>query len=74
MRFKGQLASVTVYNDLRTADEVKADMSAALNAPNADGLVAAYDLSAYGAGAPEDILDLSGNGYHVTKGADDIIG
>ena len=72
--FKGQLASVTVYNDLRTADEVKADMSAALNAPNADGLVAAYDLSAYGAGAPEDILDLSGNGYHVTKGADDIIG
>ena len=72
--FKGQLASVTVYSDLRTADEVVADMCAALNAPNTDGLVAAYDLSAYGAGAPEDILDLSGNGYHVTKGADDIIG
>ena len=72
--FKGQLASVTVYGDLRTADEVKADMYAPLNAPNMDGLLAAYDLSAYGAGAPEDILDLSGNGYHITKGADNEIG
>ena len=57
--FRGQIKSVAVYGDARTAEEVAKD--AAATTPDPDGLLAAY--------APqknyEDITDLSGNGNHL---------
>ena len=57
--FRGQIKSVAVYGDARTAEEVAKD--AAASTPDPDGLLAAY--------APqknyEDITDLSGNGNHL---------
>lgn len=41
--FRGQLSSVTVYSDMRTADEIAADMNS--DTPDTDNLIAHYDLS-----------------------------
>lgn len=60
MFFRGRIRSVATYDDVRTADEIKADMVK----PEPDGsLIAYYDLTA----ADGRIEDLSGNGYHVSK-------
>lgn len=59
--FKGALKSVTLYSDVRTADEIKADMSA-VNV-NADALLAHYDVSDGSTG--ENVKDLSPNGCDV---------
>ncbi len=40
--FRGQLGSVTVYSDMRTADEIVADMNS--DTPDTDNLIAHYDL------------------------------
>ena len=59
--FKGALKSVTMFSDVRTAEEIKADMSAV--DVNADGLLSHYDVSEASAG--EDVKDKSPNGYDV---------
>lgn len=55
--FKGQLRSVTLYSDVRTADEIKADM-AAVDTSDV-GLMAHYDLTTATFG--EDVSDGAGN-------------
>ncbi len=55
--FKGQLRSATLYSDVRTADEIKADMVAVNTAD--ENLMAHYDLTAAEFG--EDIADAAGN-------------
>lgn len=55
--FKGRMKSVAMYSDPRTADEVKADMTA----PGKDGLICSYQLD--GLSNPSLIEDKSGNGY-----------
>lgn len=55
--FKGQLRSVTLYSDVRTAEEIKADM-AAVDTADAN-LMAHYDLTEATRG--EDIADGAGN-------------
>ena len=57
--FPGEIASVAVYTDVRTAEEIKLDMVA----PDQDGLLIHYELNANS--AREHIVDLSGNGYNV---------
>ena len=58
--FKGEIASVAVYSDIRTAAEIAADMTA----PAKDGLIASYDVSTLSSGR---ITDGSGNGYDLKK-------
>lgn len=55
--FKGQLRSATIYSDVRTADEIKADMAAVDTTD--EKLMAHYDLTdaVYG----EDVADSAGN-------------
>ncbi len=55
--FKGRLKNVALYSDARTADEIKADMTA----PAKDGLICNYDFE--GLNAPEIITDKSTNGF-----------
>lgn len=55
--FKGRIKTVALYDDARTADEIKADMTAA----GKDGLICAYELD--GLNAPESIADKSTNGF-----------
>ncbi len=55
--FKGRIKNVAIYSDARTADEIKADVTA----PTKDGLICSYDLE--GLTAPESIADKSGNGF-----------
>ncbi len=55
--FKGQLRGVTLYSDVRTADEIKADMVAVDTAD--ENLMAHYDLT--NATFGEDIADGAGN-------------
>ena len=55
--FKGRLKGVALYSDARTADEVKADMTAA----GKDGLICSYELD--GLTAPAIVSDKSGNGF-----------
>ena len=67
--FKGMIGGVTLYSDVRTAEEIKADMMAA--DLNDDALIASYDT--YGA-IGDVISDNSGNGYdirYVKKWVDD---
>lgn len=59
--FKGELAGVAVYSDIRTADEIKADMTA----PAKDSLLLHYDLSSLT--STDSIPDLGGNGYDAKK-------
>lgn len=60
--FKGEIRSVALYRDQRTAEEIAADAVAAL--PATDDMILGYapQLDAYGS-APTAIADLSGNGY-----------
>lgn len=55
--FKGQLSSVAIYSDARTAEEIKADMASADVAD--ENLMAYYDLADEIFG--EDIADKAGN-------------
>ena len=55
--FKGRIKNVALYSDARTADEVKADVTA----PAKDGLICLYELD--GLNAPETVADKSGNGF-----------
>ena len=57
--FKGVIYSVAMYNDVRTAGEVKSDSLRAKNWSGSDGLVAAYDITRMGEAA---LRDYSGNG------------
>lgn len=63
--FKGEIKSVALYGDVRTAEEIASDMTGP--AIGDSDLIAAYDLTAAG----EILADLSGNGLDVTVvGAD----
>ncbi len=55
--FKGRLKNVALYSDARTADEIKADMTAPAN----DELICSYDFE--GLNAPAIITDKSTNGF-----------
>ena len=55
--FKGRIRNVAIYSDARTADEIKADVTA----PAKDGLICSYDLE--GLNDPEFITDKSANGF-----------
>ena len=57
--FQGGVKGLAVYDDVRTADEIKADMSA-FDA-SSDGLIAMYEFSGETGRA-----DITGNGYHVS--------
>ena len=59
--FKGQIASVAIYSDVRTADEIESDM---MNGYGEDGLIASYDVSTLSNG---EIVDGSGNGYDMIR-------
>ncbi len=61
--FKGSLRSVTLYSDVRTAEEIKADMNA-VN-PSADNIIAHYDLS--DAAEKTVIENACGNQYTATS-------
>lgn len=65
--FKGEIMSVAAYSHSRTQAEIIKDMAT----PGFDtkGLLMAYDLSGYSAGAPDTIPDVSGNGHFVTTAA-----
>ncbi len=62
--FKGKIASVAAYSEVRTAEEIA---SSAQNGTNlyADGLLVAYLLNENSAG--KDIEDFSGNGLNIPK-------
>ena len=62
--FKGILGNVAIYSDVRTADEIVADMHSV--DVNDDGLLAYYRLD--NAVLGEDIPDASGNGYDMKHG------
>ena len=57
--FKGLIYSVAMYNDIRTASEIKSDTARTKNWNNSDGLIAAYDITKMGEAA---LRDYSGNG------------
>ena len=56
--FKGAVKSLAVYSDVRTADEIKADMSALDK--DSDNLLAMYEFS-----KDTGRSDISGNCYHI---------
>lgn len=62
--FKGQISSVAVYSDVRTADEIARSAEKGTNL-YADDLLAAYLLNENSGG--KDIQDLSGNDYIIQK-------
>ena len=61
-RFKGQIHSIAVYSDVRTAQEISKDAIS----PGNDGLIARWDLSNVPSG-PTTVTDLSGNGYNASR-------
>ena len=60
--FKCNLGEVALYSDIRTADEIKADMNGIDNSD--DELLLHYDL--FG-GIGDVVVDKSGNGYDITR-------
>ncbi len=60
--FKGQLYSIAVYSDIRTAEEIQGDMGA-YRAPDKSGLMAAY---VFDSGDMLEYRDLSGNKNHLS--------
>ncbi|MBQ1263534.1 MAG: metallophosphoesterase [Oscillospiraceae bacterium] len=62
LAFRGEMKEVALYSDVRTADEIKADM----NAVGADDLMAHWDLSKDAVNGK--IIDESGNNHDVTLG------
>ena len=57
--FKGLIYSVAMYNDIRSASEIKSDTARTKSWSNSDGLMAAYDITRMGEAA---LRDYSGNG------------
>ena len=57
--FRGRLKNVALYSDVRTADEIKADVTAA----GKDGMICSFEVD--GLKDPTDIEDKSGNGYNA---------
>ncbi len=57
--FKGEINSIKIYSDIRTAREIKSD----INSVDYDDLEAYYDLSDVTIGTGSKIEDISGNGY-----------
>ena len=57
--FKGRIKNVALYDDVRTSDEIKSDMTAV----GKDGLIASYELD--GLTGPDSIADKSGNGFNA---------
>ena len=55
--FKGSIRSVAIYDSVRTAAEIKKDMT---SPEICDSLISYYDLT-------NSLTDLSGNGYDLTK-------
>ena len=56
--FKGLIYSVAMYNDVRTASEIKSDTAREKQWSGSDGLIAAYDITKMGEAA---LRDYSGN-------------
>ena len=68
--FKGMLGSVSLYSDVRTADEIRADATGVLDT---DGLIGSYDLSA----KADSYADINGKGptFNLNNPyADDYVG
>lgn len=61
LNFKGKIASMALYSDARTAEEIAAD----IQTPASDGLIAHYELADYATGQADYIVDLTGNGYDI---------
>ncbi len=61
--FPGEIASVAVYTDVRTAEEIKKDMVA----PEQSDLLIHYEVNGT---TGNQINDLSGNGYHIIGNCD----
>lgn len=62
LAFRGEMKSVALYSDVRTAEEIVADMTAV----GTDGLMAYWDLSKDAVDGK--IADESGNGHDITLG------
>jgi len=62
--FKGSIKSVTLYSDIRTADEVKADAAGKLDTENC---MLSYNISNVNTEELTTIADASGNGYDLTR-------
>ena len=62
--FKGQMKSIAVYSDVRTASEIAETAKNGINS-NAEGIILHYELNENS--AQDDILDLSPNGYKISK-------
>lgn len=59
--FKGEIASIKLYSDIRSASQIKGDMIS----NDTTNQIAYYDLSDVEAGVETVINDESGNGYHA---------
>jgi len=59
--FKGEIKNIAFYNDIRTAEEIAADV----NSYGADGLIASYDL--WNTTDPQIIADKADNGYYALR-------
>jgi len=57
--FRGRLKNVALYSDVRTADEIKADVTSA----GKDGMICSFEVD--GLKDPTNIEDKSGNGYNA---------
>ena len=64
MTFNGAIRTVTMYSDIRTAEEVKSDYESGVVLTDA-GLIAHYDMT--DATADDYIKDLSGHGYDFSR-------
>ncbi|MBQ4101515.1 MAG: metallophosphoesterase [Oscillospiraceae bacterium] len=62
--FKGRIKSVAIYSDVRTADEIKADMNGTIDS---DNLIAGYDFSSVGQSMPDEFANLSGKGNSLKR-------
>ena len=71
--FKGEIKSVALYSDLRTADEVKSDYENSALDTSDSALIAAYDLTSSNKGH---VKDLSANGnilINSSYGVEDLV-
>ena len=71
--FKGNMKDVALYSEPLTAEEVYASyMNGVGTVKNKDnGLILHYDMSTVE--SSDYVLDVSGNGYHVTQGGVDLV-
>lgn len=61
--FKGQIASLAIFSDVRTASEISNDKANGVSATASD-LLALYDLNTLN---KEKVVDASGNGYDISE-------